>query len=57
MCIRDRGYTLRETEANLTGVTDTTATAEAKSYEGFRFDEGNENNVLTGVDVYKRQAI
>ena len=43
------GYTLRETEANLTGVTDTTATAEAKSYEGFRFDEGNENNVLTGV--------
>ena len=49
MCIRDRGYTLRETEANLTGVTDTTATAEAKSYEGFRFDEDNENNVLTGV--------
>ena len=43
------GYTLRETEANLTGVTDTTATAEAKSYEGFRFDEDNENNVLTGV--------
>ena len=43
------GYTLRETEANLTGVTDTTATAEAKSYEGFRFDEGNKNNVLTGV--------
>ena len=43
------GYTLREAEANLTGVTDTTATAEAKSYEGFRFDEGNENNVLTGV--------
>ena len=44
-----KGYTLRETEANLTGVTDTTATAEAKRYEGFRFDEGNENNVLTGV--------
>ena len=43
------GYTLRETEANLTGVTDTTATAETKSYEGFRFDEDNENNVLTGV--------
>ena len=43
------GYTLRETEANLTGVTDTTATAEAKSYEGFRFDKDNENNVLTGV--------
>ena len=43
------GYTLRETEANRTGVTDTTATAEAKSYEGFRFDEDNENNVLTGV--------
>ena len=44
-----KGYTLRETEANLTGVTDTTATAEAKRYEGFRFDEDNENNVLTGV--------
>ena len=44
-----KGYTLRETEANLTGVTDTTATAEAKSYEGFRFDKDNENNVLTGV--------
>ena len=43
------GYTLRETEANLTGITDTTATAETKSYEGFRFDEDNENNVLTGV--------
>ena len=41
-------YTLRETE-NLTGETDTKATATPKTYEGFTFDEENENNVLEGI--------
>ena len=41
------GYTLKDTE-NLTGTTDTTATAAQKTYTGFTYDEDNENNIVSG---------
>ncbi len=42
-----KGYTLKDTD-NLTGTTDTTATAVAKTYEGFTYDKGNANEVASG---------
>ena len=41
------GYTLAETE-NLTGTTDTTATASTKSYAGFSENTEHENRVVSG---------
>lgn len=46
--LNDGGYTLKDTE-NLTGTTGATATATAKTYDGFTFDENNANNVLSGT--------
>lgn len=44
----DDGFTLHETE-NLTGKTDTTATATAKNYTGFTFDNTVEGTVTSGT--------
>ncbi len=44
----DGQYTKHETETK-TGVTDTTATAIAKKFEGFTYDEGNPNEVVSGT--------
>lgn len=46
--ISDDGFTILETE-NLSGTTGATATATAKTYTGFTFDEQNANNVLSGT--------
>ena len=45
--LEDDGYTLAETE-NLTGETDTTATANPKTYTGFAFDGTAEGTVASG---------
>ena len=44
----DGTFELKETE-NLKGVTDTTATANPKSYEGFTFDKKIDGTVMTGT--------
>ena len=46
--LNDDGYTLKDTE-KLTGVTDAKATATAKTYEGFTFDDDSQLNVLSGT--------
>lgn len=43
----DGTYELAESE-NLEGTTDTKVTAVKKTYQGFYFDENNENNILQG---------
>ena len=42
------GYNLEET-AVFTGIVNSAVTAEIKDFEGFTFDENNENNILTGT--------
>ena len=44
----DGAFVLHETE-ELTGTTGDTATATPKSYTGFTFDEGNEDNITSGT--------
>ncbi len=46
--LNDAGYTLFETE-NLSGVTDTVATAVYKTYTGFTKDESNASTVASGT--------
>ena len=45
----DGSYTVFETEEDLKGTTDTTATAAAKSYTGFTYDETVEGTVKSGT--------
>ena len=46
--LTDNGYTKQETETK-DGTTGATATAAAKTYTGFTFDEDNTNNVKSGT--------
>ena len=44
----DGSFTVKETE-NFTGIADTTASADAKEYEGFTFDDSAEGTAVSGI--------